>query len=70
MRPALWNDPVWLAAELIRAEAVSMKRAEARAALSPGSSRARVTTANAKWKTAAEYRDRVAARLAELRGAP
>lgn len=47
----------------------SAKWAERRAALPPGSSRARVTTANAGWARAAEERDRVAAELrAEWRG--
>jgi len=39
------------------------KASEARAALPPGSTRARVTTANARWARAAEERDRVAAQL-------
>jgi septal ring factor EnvC (AmiA/AmiB activator) len=49
--------------ELAGAEKRSAKLAAARAALPPGSSRARVTTANARWARAAEYRDRVAAYL-------
>jgi len=55
----------WLAASkpLARAAAKSVKASEARAALPPGSSRARVTTANARWARAAEERDRVAAQL-------
>jgi hypothetical protein len=35
----------------------------ARAELPPGSSRARVTTANARWKSAAEERERLEAEL-------
>lgn len=48
------------------AEAASLKRAEARAALPPGSTRARVTTANAQWARAAEDRDRCQEYLARL----
>ena len=54
-----------LARELARAEAASAKAAEARSRLPPGSSRARVTTANARWARAAEHRDDVARRLTE-----
>jgi hypothetical protein len=54
--------------ELARAEKASAKAAERRAALPPGSSRARVTTANARWATAAEHRDRCSARLSRLLG--
>ena len=43
---------------LVAAEAKSVKACEARRALPYGSSRARVTTANARWATAAEMRDR------------
>lgn len=50
--------------ELARAEAASARWADRRAALPPGSSRARVTSSNAKWARAAEHRDRVAAMLA------
>ena len=39
----------------------SVKAAKARADLPAGSSRARVTTANARWKSAAEERDRLEA---------
>lgn len=48
------------------AEAASLKKSEARAALAPGSTRARVTTANAAWARAAEHRDRCQADLARL----
>lgn len=41
----------------------SLKAAEARARLEPGTSRARVTTANARWARAAEARDRIQERL-------
>ena len=43
----------------------SLKLSEARAKLEPGTSRARVTTANARWARAAEARD---TRERELRG--
>lgn len=43
---------------LARAEQKSQQLAERRAALPPGSSRARVTSANARWARAAEHRDR------------
>lgn len=49
---------------LRRLQADSDRATDRRAALPPGSSRARVTTANAKWAIKAEARDR---RLAELR---
>lgn len=53
--------------ELAKANRKSDAKAEARRRLGPGSSRARVTTANAKWAQAAEARDRVAAKVTELR---
>lgn len=48
-----------LQAELARAEKASKKAAERRGALGPGASRASLTSANAKWAQAAEYRDRI-----------
>lgn len=62
-------DGPWLAAmegpaltkarkALADAQAKSDRAVEARAALPAGSSRARVTTANARWMRAAEARDR------------
>lgn len=53
------------------AQKASEKAAEARAALPAGSTRAKVTTANARWANAAEDRDRkeaayIAALTAEL----
>lgn len=42
------------------------RRSEARRALPPGSTRARVTTANARWATACEARDRTARELRHL----
>jgi hypothetical protein len=47
--------------DLARAEKASLKAAEARSKLPPGSSRACVTTANARWMRAAEHRDRMLA---------
>ena len=44
--------------ELRAAEAASLKASDARMALPPGSSRARVTTANSRWMRKAEDRDR------------
>lgn len=52
--------------ELSRLTRESLKASERRAALPPGSSRARVTTLNAKWARLAEARDRVAAQIADL----
>lgn len=49
---------------LAAATAKSTKAAESRANLPPGSTRARVTTANARWMRAAEDRDRITAMLA------
>jgi hypothetical protein len=43
--------------------------AQARAKLPPGSSRARITTANARWMRAAEHRDRLERQLREVREA-
>lgn len=50
--------------ELAAAQAKSLRAMDARRALPAGSSRARVTTANARWARAAEARDLIAARLA------
>ncbi len=44
---------------LAAAQRASDRACARRAALPPGSSRARVTTANARWMRAAEERDRV-----------
>lgn len=52
-----------LARDLEAAELAMLKASAARAALPAGSSRARVTTANARWSTKCEQRDRVEARL-------
>lgn len=59
------SEHVDLARDLLRA-AMALEKAQAksdaasrsRAALPPGSSRARVTSANARWMRAAEERDR------------
>ena len=47
-----------LARRLESAERAAIKTAVARAALPAGSSRARVTTANARWASCCEERDR------------
>ena len=52
-----------LARDLEAAEKRSIATTAARAALPGGSSRARVTTANARWARAAEDRDHCEARL-------
>lgn len=52
--------------ELRKAESASAQASETRRALPAGSSRARVTSANARWSRAAEYRDLLAKRLADL----
>lgn len=44
----------------IRAADASQRAAAARADLPPGSSRAKVTSANARWSSLAEERDRLA----------
>ena len=54
---------------LDEAERKSAKLASTRAALPPGSSRARVTSANARWARAAEYRDLLQRQLQEAREA-
>lgn len=47
----------------LAAQKTSLKAAEARHAHPPGSSRAKVTTANARWAQAAEGRDHLQAAL-------
>lgn len=47
--------------ELRRTHAKLERASEARRALPPGSSRARVTTANARWATASEAHERARA---------
>lgn len=51
---------------LQKATQTAQKASEARRALSPGSTRARVTTANARWLARCEERDRIAAQIAEI----
>ena len=51
------------AREYLAAHRASGKASKARADLPAGSSRARVTTANARWSSAAEHRDRLEAAL-------
>lgn len=52
-----------LARDLEAAELACIKATAARAALPAGSSRAKVTSANARWARAAEGRDHCEARL-------
>jgi hypothetical protein len=52
--------------DLVRLTRASERACRARAALPPGSSRARVTTANARWANAAEARDRCQERIEAL----
>jgi hypothetical protein len=52
--------------DLLRLTRSSERACRARAALPPGSSRARVTTANARWACAAEARDRCQERIEAL----
>lgn len=60
MTPA---DRVKAIRRFLDAELASRKAADARMALPPGSTRARVTSANARWMSCAEERDRAAADL-------
>lgn len=50
---------------LAAAEAKSARLCEARASLPAGASRARVTSANARWASAAEERDRIRRQIEE-----
>lgn len=50
--------------DLAAAQVKSERASAARRDLPPGSSRARVTSANARWMRAAEHRDRLLADLA------
>jgi hypothetical protein len=52
-----------LARDLEAVEVAMLKASAARAALPGGSSRAKVTTANARWSTKCEQRDRCEARI-------
>lgn len=52
--------------DLAKAQAASERASEARRNAAPGTSRAKITTLNARWARAAEHRDRLAAELAEL----
>lgn len=59
-------NPILMLDRMLRdAAAKSAKLAEARANLPAGSSRARVTTANARWARAAKAREGLATRLRE-----
>jgi hypothetical protein len=52
--------------ELVKAEKDSLKACKARAEVQRTWTRAKMTTANARWMTLAEYRDRVESRFAEM----
>lgn len=58
LRAAWWR--------LVRAQEASWRCSDARAALPTGSSRAKVTSANARWARAAEDRDRAYAEFNRL----
>lgn len=68
LSPEAWRV-AQLEKALERAQAASSKASEARAALPAGSSRKRVTSANARWMRKAEERDRIAAQLEQARAA-
>lgn len=54
--------------ELAKAERALEKASKARAGMPPGSTRARITTANARWSSAAEHKKRIQDKLDELKG--
>lgn len=55
-----------LRAMLVAAERKVTRTSEARRVLAPGSSRARVTSANARWARACDARDRILADIAAV----
>jgi hypothetical protein len=57
LTPETAADLVGLLKKYLEAEKASKRAMEARMALAPGSTRARSTTANARWAQAAEGRD-------------
>ncbi|EJW14757.1 hypothetical protein M5X00_32130 [Paenibacillus alvei] len=61
------NQIAALERKLVSAEKRTEKAAEARRSLGLGASRARITTANARWSAAAEERDRVMEQLQKAR---
>ncbi len=65
-RQVVWSRAARLLDELADAERKSVAASLRRRELPPGSSRARVTTANARWMSAAEHRDRVLERVREI----
>lgn len=65
-RTELESKAAQLRRDLAKAEKRSATLMERRASLSPGSTRARVTTANARWARAAEHRDLIWSQLREL----
>ncbi len=58
-----YKEVLQWAKQLVKAEEASLKACESLRNLEPGASRARSTTLNAKWSTAAEHRDRIAHKL-------
>jgi hypothetical protein len=62
--PTKYDTLAALVRDLQAAERKSLAAMQARGALSPGGTRARVTTANARWANAAEHRDRLIERVA------
>lgn len=60
------SNVVEMLAQYRDAQRASERASDARASLAPGSSRARVTTANARWMRASEHRNRLEARVREL----
>lgn len=63
---SLLKELAQAAKDLEKAQADSIKAATNRRNLPQGSSRAKVTTANARWMANAEHRDRVQARFDDL----
>ncbi|EHQ63651.1 hypothetical protein PDENDC454_04269 [Paenibacillus dendritiformis C454] len=61
------NQIAKLERQLAAAEKRTEKAAAARRSLGPGSTRARITTANARWAAAAEERDRIYEQLQKAR---
>lgn len=60
------NRRKWLRTELKRSQKKSEAATLARMNLPAGTTRARVTTANAKWMRSAEHRDRIQNELEKL----
>jgi len=69
MKPVVDKRQLQLERNLRLAEKRLQKASDARRSLPPGSTRARVTTANARWSSAAEERDRVQRKLDDHKAA-